>query len=175
VYSGAGRFGQRLAEVERSQPDQARLGVVSAGIVLELEWNLFGRLRRATKARKRTASRGCRSADLAVRLAGQWPAGYFELRGLQQQLRVSEENVSLRQASLDIVGARLEAGRGYAVFIRCRARAQLDSDPRCDSQEADGGDRRSMHRNSACWTGQPPPHGSHAFGRYRQTWPPARR
>ncbi|HDZ56990.1 MAG TPA: efflux transporter outer membrane subunit [Pseudomonas xinjiangensis] len=127
VTAGAGGSGQRLAEVERNQPDQERLELYQAGVALSWELDLFGRLRRATEASEaELQAAGADRQTLQVALAGQLASSYFQLRGLQQQLRVAEENVSLQQASLDIVGARLEAGRG-TLFDQVRARAQLDS------------------------------------------------
>ncbi|MEH6497865.1 MAG: efflux transporter outer membrane subunit [Pseudoalteromonas distincta] len=154
VTAGAGVSGQRLAEVERSQPDQERLELYQAGIGLSWELDLFGRLRRATEASEaELQAAGADQQTLQVALAGQLASSYFELRGLQQQLRVAEENVSLQQASLDIVGARLEAGRG-TLFDQVRARAQLDS-TRAVIPELHAGIGAAMHRISVL-TGQPP-------------------
>lgn len=53
----------------------------SGGIALSWGLDLFGRLRRATEASE---------AELQVALAGQMASSYFQLRGLQQQLRVAD-------------------------------------------------------------------------------------
>lgn len=127
VTAGAGLAGQRLAEVERAQPDERSVELYQAGVALSWEVDLFGRLRRATEASEaELQAAGADRQTLQVALAGQMASSYFQLRGLQQQLRVAEENVSLQQASLDIVGARLEAGRG-TLLDQVRARAQLDA------------------------------------------------
>lgn len=127
VTAGASAAGQRLAEVERTQPDRERIERYQAGVALRWELDLFGRLRRATEASEaELAAAGADRQSLQVALAGQLASSYFELRGLQQQLRVAEENVTLQQASLDIVSARLDAGRG-TLFDQVRSRAQLDS------------------------------------------------
>lgn len=127
LTAGAGVSGQRLAEVERSQPDQERLELYQAGVGLSWELDLFGRLRRATEASEaELQAAGADRQTLEVALAGQLASSYFALRGLQQQWRVAQENVDLQQASLTIVDARLEAGRG-TLFDQVRARSQLDA------------------------------------------------
>lgn len=127
VTAGAGVSGQHLAEVERRQPDQERQELYQAGVVLSWELDLFGRLRSASDASEaELQAAGADHQTLQVALAGQVASHYFQLRGLQQQLRVAEQNADLLQASLDIVEARLEAGRG-TLFDQVRARAQLDS------------------------------------------------
>ncbi|WP_022962112.1 efflux transporter outer membrane subunit [Halopseudomonas pelagia] len=154
VTAGAGVSGQRLAEVERSQPDQERLELYQAGVALSWELDLFGRLRRATEASEaELQAAGADRQTLQVALAGQLASSYFQLRGLQQQRRVAEENVGLQQASLDIVSARLEAGRG-TLFDQVRARAQLDA-TRAAIPEINAGIGAAMHRLGVL-TGQAP-------------------
>lgn len=127
VTAGAAASGQRLAEVERLQPGQRSLERYQAGVALSWELDLFGRLRRATQASEaELQAAGADRQTLQVALAGQLASSYFELRGLQQQLRVARDSVQLQQASLDIVGVRLDAGRG-TLFDQVRARAQLDA------------------------------------------------
>lgn len=154
VTAGAGVSGQRLAEVERSQPDQERLELYQAGVALSWELDLFGRLRRATEASEaELQAAGADRQTLQVALAGQLASSYFQLRGLQQQRRVAEENVGLQQASLDIVSARLEAGRG-TLFDQVRARAQLEA-TRAAIPEINAGIGAAMHRLGVL-TGQAP-------------------
>lgn len=127
VTAGAGVSGQRLAEVERVQPERERIELYQAGVALSWELDLFGRLRRATEASEaELQAAGADRQTLQVALAGQLASSYFQLRGLQQQLRVAEQNVELQRASLTIVSARMEAGRG-TLFDQVRARAQLDA------------------------------------------------
>ncbi len=127
VTAGADVSGQRLAQVERAQPDQKRRELYQAGVALSWELDLFGRLRRATEASAaELQAAGADRQTLQVALAGQVASSYFQLRGLQQQLRVAQDNVKLQQASLEIVSARLETGRG-TLFDQVRAKAQLDT------------------------------------------------
>lgn len=154
VTAGASVAGQRLAEVERTRPDQERVELYQAGVALSWELDLFGRLRRATEASEaELQAAGADQLTLQVALAGQMASSYFQLRGLQQQLRVAEENVSLQQASLDIVSARLEAGRG-TLFDQVRARAQLDA-TRADIPQLKADIGAAMHRIGVL-TGQTP-------------------
>jgi len=127
VTIGTEVAGQRLAESERIRPDQERVESYQAGVALSWELDLFGRLGRLTEASEaELQATGADQQALQVALAGQMASSYFQLRGLQQQLLVAEQNVSLQQASLDIVSARLDAGRG-TLFDQVRARAQLDA------------------------------------------------
>ena len=50
VTAGAGVSGQRLAEVERIEPEQEQVELYQAGVAVSWELDLFGRLRRATEA-----------------------------------------------------------------------------------------------------------------------------
>lgn len=154
VTAGAGVSGQRLAQVERAQPDQKRRELYQAGVALSWELDLFGRLRRATEASEaELQAAGADRQTLQVALAGQVASSYFQLRGLQQQLRVAQENVKLQQASLEIVSARLDAGRG-TLFDQVRAKAQLDA-TRAIIPQLHAGIGAAMHR-IAVLTGQTP-------------------
>ena len=103
-----------------------------AGVAASWELDLFGRLRRATEAQR--AELEAAGADLGavqVAIAGQLASSYFELRGLQEQYQVARQSVALQQQSLDIVEARVKAGRGTE-FDQVRARAQLErTGPSC--------------------------------------------
>ncbi|AYF88824.1 efflux transporter outer membrane subunit [Pseudomonas sp. DY-1] len=154
VTAGAGVAGQRLAEVERTLLDERSVELYQAGVALSWELDLFGRLRRATEASEaELQAAGADRQTLQVALAGQMASSYFQLRGLQKQLRVAEENVSLQQASLDIVSARLDAGRG-TLFDQVRARAQLDA-TRAVIPQLKAGIGAEMHRIGVL-TGQTP-------------------
>ena len=50
VTAGAGVAGQRLAEVERTQPDEQRVELYQAGVALSWELDLFGRIQRRIEA-----------------------------------------------------------------------------------------------------------------------------
>ena len=145
---------QHLAEVERTDPNRERVEQYSVGAVASWELDFYGRLQRAVEAGE--ADLSASAADLSalqVAIAGQVASGYFTLRGQQQLLAVAEQNVELQQASLDIVSARLDAGRGTE-FDRVRAQAELDA-LRAAVPQRQADLQLSLHR-LAVLTGQPP-------------------
>jgi multidrug efflux system outer membrane protein len=91
------------------------------------ELDLFGRVRRGIEAR---------SAEVAAAIAGvensqvsvtaEVARNYFELRGAQHQLDVATRNTANQRKSLELVTARLDAGRGTELDTS-RARAQLSA------------------------------------------------
>lgn len=91
------------------------------------ELDFFGRVRRGVQAQR--AETGAGAADLAtaqVSVVAELVRSYFELRGLQEQLRVARGNADNQRGSLNVVTDRLNAGRGTE-FDTARARAQLQS------------------------------------------------
>ncbi len=153
ITASAGAAEQHLAAVERTSSAE-RVEVYQAGVAARWELDLFGRLRRATESR--VAELDAAGADLAalqVALVGQLASGYFELRGLQQQYLIAEQNVANQQALLDIVSSRVDAGRGTA-FDQVRAQAQLET-TRAALPAIDSAVQITLHR-LAVLTGQPP-------------------
>ncbi|SFR39003.1 outer membrane protein, multidrug efflux system [Marinobacter gudaonensis] len=147
---------QYLADIEQTPPGGGpeRVQRFQAGIAATWELDLFGRLRRATEAQR--AELQASGEDLAaaqVALVGQLASNYFELRGLQQQYQVALQSVALQRESLDIVTARVSAGRGTE-FDQVRASAQLEQ-TRAELATLQAGIGAAMHR-VAVLTGQPP-------------------
>jgi len=154
VQIEGGASEQHLAEVERSTPDQQRVEQYSAGLVASWELDLYGRLARGVEASEADLqASGADLQALQVALTGQLASNYFALRGQQQLLAVAQQNVDLQQESLDIVSARLDAGRGTN-FDRLRAQSELDS-LRALVPQREAAVQLSMHR-LAVLTGQPP-------------------
>ncbi|BES72793.1 hypothetical protein RE428_38110 [Marinobacter nanhaiticus D15-8W] len=155
VGASASAASQHLAAAERSSidgDDDIELYEVNANASWELD--LFGRLRRASEAQAaRFEAAGAELDALQVALVGQVASSYFELRGLQQQLDVAQQNVQIQRDSLGIVEARLEAGRSTN-FDVMRARSQLES-TRAAIPELQAEIRTRMHR-IAVLTGQAP-------------------
>lgn len=85
---------------------------------LDVLWeaDLFGRLgdaRRAALANVHAGEAGVRAAQLAV--AAEVASSYFQLRGLQEQLRVARASLQTQSAALELVAKREEVGRGTAL------------------------------------------------------------
>lgn len=99
----------------------------SANAQLSWELDLFGRIRRSVEAQR--AGARASAADLhavQVAIVGEVATAYVDLRGLQERLRVARENAENQQETLELVEARLDAGRGTE-FDTSRARAQLEA------------------------------------------------
>ncbi len=154
VTASAGGSHQQLAEAERARPEADELELFEAGAALRWEVDLFGRLAQSTQAQQALVdATGADLQALQVALAGQLAISYFELRGLQQQMNVIQHNVSLQQASLEIVSTRLNVGRGNQ-FDLFRARAQLDA-TRAAIPQLQADIKANMHR-LAVLTGKSP-------------------
>ena len=99
--------------------------VFSAGFDVAWEADLFGRIgaeRQVALAQAQAGAALVRGAQVSV--AAEVARNYFELRGLQEQLRIALEALGMQRATLTLVDARLEAGRGNG-FDTERARAQV--------------------------------------------------
>ena len=156
VTASAGATRGHLAEAERTPPgsDDAHLESYQAGIAAHWELDLFGRLRRATEARRAQLQASGADLDaLKVALVGELAANYFSLRGLQQRLAVAQRSVDNLQQALAIIEARVDAGRGTA-FDVVRAKAQLNR-VRATIPELRAQARIRMH-HLAVLTGQVP-------------------
>jgi len=128
VTAGAGYTETRLSEVEApGVPRAQRDGeFYDAGFDAFWELDLFGRVRRGAQASRADAQAA--AADLRalqVTVAAEVARAYFELRGLQEQLRVARGNAENQATTLTLTQARLDAGRGTE-FDVARARGQLE-------------------------------------------------
>lgn len=114
----------QMPEATRSQRD---FESYDAGVAALWELDFFGRVRRAVEAQQAEAEASAADVRaMQVVVVGELVDQYMRLRGLQEQLRVAEANADYQRESLDLVEARLEAGRGTE-FDSVRARAQLES------------------------------------------------
>jgi multidrug efflux system outer membrane protein len=99
----------------------------AAGFDAAWEADLFGRIsndRRAAAADVLAGEAGVRAAQVSV--AGELARNYFELRGLQEQMRIAKASLDMQQAALKLVQARLSEGRGTA-FDTERAQALVQT------------------------------------------------
>jgi outer membrane protein, multidrug efflux system len=128
VTAGAGYAETRASAVEApGVPREQRDGeFFDAGLDTFWELDLFGRVRRGVEASRADAQ--ALAADLRalqVSVAAEVARAYFDLRGLQEQLRVARGNAENQARSLELVQVRLDAGRGTD-FDVARAQGQLE-------------------------------------------------
>jgi NodT family efflux transporter outer membrane factor (OMF) lipoprotein len=126
----------------------------SVGASLSWELDLFGRVRHGINARRAETAAAARDLQaMQVAIVAEVVRSYVELRGLQERLRVAEENEASQAETLRLVEAGFEAGRGTG-FDTSRARSQLAATrSRIPSLEASVA--TTMHR-LAVLTGQRP-------------------
>jgi multidrug efflux system outer membrane protein len=134
--------------------DQRRIELFETGFDSSWELDIFGRVRHAVDAR--TAEAEATAFDLRgvqVSVSAEVARSYYELRALQRQLEVAQQNADNQRQTLEITQVRLDAGRGTA-FDTERARTQLESTratiPALEAQVA-----ATMHR-IAVLTGRQP-------------------
>ncbi|NDK37529.1 RND transporter [Pseudoxanthomonas gei] len=99
----------------------------SAGFSALWELDFFGRIRRSVEAQH--ADTEASAADLAavqVVLVGDLAETYFGLRGLQEQLRIAQQNADNQAQTLRLIDLRRSAGIGSAFEVD-RASTQLES------------------------------------------------
>lgn len=98
-----------------------------AGFDATWELDLFGRVRRANESALAAAqaSEAARS-DVVLSVIAEVARNYLELRGAQSRLEVARRNAENQQGALDLVQARLDAGRGTGLDT-ARAQAQLST------------------------------------------------
>lgn len=134
--------------------DQRDTPLSGTSINASWELDLFGRVRRSVEAqRSETAASAADIRAVRVAIAGDVAAAYIDLRGQQERLRIARDNAVNQRKTLDLIEARLAAGRGTDLDA-ARARAQFEStSSRIAVYEA--GIAVDEHR-LAVLTGQPP-------------------
>ena len=99
----------------------------SAGMNASWELDFWGRVRHNIGAQRELAAASASDlAALQVTIVGDVATAYVDLRGQQERLRIAHENVENERDTVQLVEARLAAGRGTD-FDVARARAQLES------------------------------------------------
>lgn len=139
---------------------------VSVGQGLAWELDLFGRLRQAAGAAQARADATAADAE-ALRLAvsAEIAHAWFAVNGAREQIRLAQEVVRNRQATLELVLRRLRAGHA-AMLDETRARAELAGAqaqlPRHEAALAVAGHRLAvlLGRNPSGFV--PPPRGEAA-------------
>lgn len=98
-----------------------------AGFDATWEIDIFGRVRRENES-ARAAAQAARAAreQVVLTVIAEVARNYFELRGAQSLLEVAQRNAETQASALELVTARLEAGRGTALDT-ARATAQVET------------------------------------------------
>jgi len=109
-------------------PRDKRTGnVFDTSLDANWELNLFGRFSRQSEsaaASVSAAQAGVAAAQVSV--TAEVARNYFVLRGQQLRLQIAQQSLQNQQANLDLVQARLDAGRGTELDTT-RAQAQVES------------------------------------------------
>jgi multidrug efflux system outer membrane protein len=124
LTGGANRARERQGDSPAVTNSTFRVGLASTW---EIDWlGANGRVageQRAARAGQAAAEALSRGAQVSV--AAEVARNYFELRGLQEQLRVTRLDLGTQREALKLVEARLDAGRGTALDTE-RARALVE-------------------------------------------------
>jgi NodT family efflux transporter outer membrane factor (OMF) lipoprotein len=125
-----------------------------AGAHLSWELDLFGRVRHGVQAQRADTDAAARDLQaMQVTIVAEVARDYIELRGLQERLRVAQDNAASQAETLRLVEVGFKAGRGTE-FDTARARSQLEStSARVPALQAEIA--ATMH-HLAVLTGQPP-------------------
>lgn len=156
ITAGAEASDSRLSADQAPGVPRAGRDVEAYAASAQASWelDLFGRVRRGVEARRAEAAAAASDlAALQVAIVGEVARVYFDLRGLQERLRIARENAGNQRETLRLVQAREAAGRDTG-FDTARARAQLEATlarvPALEAQVA-----TAMHR-LAVLTGRTP-------------------
>lgn len=118
------------------------------------EVDFFGRVRRNVEAGSdEVEAQEASLRDVGVSLIAEVARNYFELRGLQRQLQVAEQNAETQAQTLEITRVREENGRGTQLDV-AREQAQLDG-TRAGIPTLRSAIKQAIHRLSVL-TGQMP-------------------
>lgn len=130
------------------------LKLYSTGFDAFWEVDFFGRVRRSVEASSdEVEAQQATLRDVSVSLIAEVARNYFQLRGLQRQLQVAEQNAETQAQTLELTRVRVDNGRGTQLDV-ARAQAQLDG-TRASIPSISAAIQRAIHRLSVL-TGQMP-------------------
>ena len=111
-------------EASDASPDGSNY---QAGLGAIWELDFFGRMRRATEAQRAEAEASAAElAAMQVVVVGELARTYFELRGLQEQLRIARVSAHNQLRTQQLLEVRHQAGVGSGFDVD-RGRAQMES------------------------------------------------
>jgi outer membrane protein, multidrug efflux system len=127
AHASASSRKQSLGGTPGNVPVERNYDLYDAGFDASWELDLFGRVRRGNQAARATLGAAVASRDdVRLSVVAEVVRNYLELRGAQQQLVVAERNAANQKRALDLVQARLDAGRGTALDT-ARAEALIET------------------------------------------------
>lgn len=128
TVTASGGYTESRDSVRRTLPGADReQDYYDASFDATWELDFFGRVRRGIEARSAEVNASLAGVENAqVSVTAEVARNYFELRGAQHQLDVAIRNTANQRNSLQLVTARLDAGRGTELDTS-RARAQLSA------------------------------------------------
>lgn len=157
TMQAAGGFskGVRSADAMPGVPrPQRESELYEAGFDAFWELDLWGRVRRSVEAaRAEVAAVEAGRREVLLSLLAEVARNYCELRGFQLQLSLARQNARLQAETLEIIRAKLEAGRATELDLS-RARAQYEA-TLAAIPTLDAAVYRTLYRLSVL-TGQPP-------------------
>lgn len=113
VAAGATRSVRPITQQPGASRSDRTGNVVEAGFVARWELDLFGGLQRGSEAAAaRVASEEAGLGVVHTSVAAEVARHYLELRGLQQRQKLTEAALANQRESLQLLQARLDAGRG---------------------------------------------------------------
>lgn len=125
--ASASRERQSLGGTPGNVPVERSYDLYEAAFDASWELDLFGRVRRANEAAGAELGASMASLDdVRQSVIAEVARNYLELRGAQQQLAVARRNAENQQQTLELVQAKLEAGRGTALDV-ASAEAQIQT------------------------------------------------
>ena len=82
------------------------------------ELDIFGGLRRASEAAEASVEASVEDKrDVLVSLVAEVARTYVDLRGIQQRIAVTEENIAIQEKTVDMVSRRFQAGFGNELDV----------------------------------------------------------
>lgn len=128
TVTASGGYTNSLSATAQTIPGvPRRQELYDVGFDATWELDFFGRVRRQIEASTANVEAAEASRrDVVVSLISEIARNYFELRGAQYQMQVSQRNAENQMQTFQLTVARLEGGRGTE-FDTSRARSQLNT------------------------------------------------
>ncbi len=118
IPTAGGEAGSIRASEDQADGEDRRYENYQADIGVVWELDFFGRIRRGIEVRRsETEARAADLAAMQVVVIGELARSYFQLRGLQEQLRIVRSNVQNQKRTVGMLRVRYEAGQGTSFDV----------------------------------------------------------